>query len=106
MDDLIKKLDRTVSLPGLTNSWGYPIRTRIDMLSTGIRTPLGIKITGPDSKGISELAQEIETVLRKVQGTRSVFAERIEGGHYLDIEVDREKAARYGITVADGERHN
>jgi Cu(I)/Ag(I) efflux system membrane protein CusA/SilA len=104
MDDLIKKLDRTVSLPGLTNSWGYPIRTRIDMLSTGIRTPLGIKITGPDSKGISELAQEIETVLRKVQGTRSVFAERIEGGHYLDIEVDREKAARYGITVADVER--
>ena len=104
IDDLIKKLDRTVSLPGLTNSWGYPIRTRIDMLSTGIRTPLGIKITGPDSKGISELAQEIETVLRTVSGTRSVFAERIEGGHYLDIEVDREKAARYGVTVADVER--
>lgn len=104
IDDLIKKLDRTVSLPGLTNSWGYPIRTRIDMLSTGIRTPLGIKITGPNSKGISELAQEIETVLRTVSGTRSVFAERIEGGHYLDIEVDREKAARYGVTVTDVER--
>ena len=103
-EDFIKKLDREVNLPGLTNSWGYPIRTRIDMLSTGIRTPLGIKITGPDSKGISELAQEIETVLRKINGTRSVFAERIEGGHYLDIEVDRDRAARYGITVADVEQ--
>ena len=104
VEDFIKKLDREVSLPGLTNSWGYPIRTRIDMLSTGIRTPLGIKITGPESKGISELAQEIETVLRHIPGTRSVFAERIEGGHYLDIEVDREKAARYGVTVADVEQ--
>jgi len=103
-EDFIKKLDREVNLPGLTNSWGYPIRTRIDMLSTGIRTPLGIKITGPDSKGISELAQQIETVLRKINGTRSVFAERIEGGHYLDIEVDRGRAARYGVTVADVER--
>src|ERR1039458_8578656 len=103
-EDFIKKLDREVNLPGLTNSWGYPIRTRIDMLSTGIRTPLGIKITGPDSKGISELAQEIEAVLRKIKGTRSVFAERIEGGHYLDIEVDRDRAARYGITIADVEQ--
>lgn len=99
-EELIKKLDQVVSLPGLTNSWGYPIRTRIDMLSTGIRTPLGIKITGPDAKGISELAQQVETVLRQINGTRSVFAERVEGGHYLDIEVDREQAARYGITVA------
>jgi Cu(I)/Ag(I) efflux system membrane protein CusA/SilA len=99
-EDLIKKLDSVVSLPGLTNSWGYPIRTRIDMLSTGIRTPLGIKITGSDSREISELAKQIEIVLRQIKGTRSVFAERIEGGHYLDIEVDREQAARYGITVA------
>jgi Cu(I)/Ag(I) efflux system membrane protein CusA/SilA len=104
IEDFIKKLDREVSLPGLTNSWGYPIRTRIDMLSTGIRTPLGIKITGPDVKGISELAQQIEAVLRNIKGTRSVFAERIEGGHYLDIEVDRNQAARYGITVADVEQ--
>ena len=103
-EDFIKKLDSKVNLPGLTNSWGYPIRTRIDMLSTGIRTPLGIKITGPDSKGISELAQQIESVLRNINGTRSVFAERIEGGHYLDIEVDRDRAARYGITVADVEQ--
>jgi Cu(I)/Ag(I) efflux system membrane protein CusA/SilA len=104
IEDFIKKLDREVNLPGLTNSWGYPIRTRIDMLSTGIRTPLGIKITGPDSKGISALAQEIEAVLRKIEGTRSVFAERIEGGHYLDIDVDRDRAARYGIRVADVEQ--
>ncbi|HSM98945.1 MAG TPA: efflux RND transporter permease subunit, partial [Gallionella sp.] len=104
VEDFIKKLDREVNLPGLTNSWGYPIRTRIDMLSTGIRTPLGIKITGPDTRGISELAQEIETVLRKIEGTRSVFAERIEGGHYLDIDVDRDRAARYGVTVADVEQ--
>jgi copper/silver efflux system protein len=103
-EDFIRKLDSEVNLPGLTNSWGYPIRTRIDMLSTGIRTPLGIKITGPDVKGISELAQQIETVLRNIKGTRSVFAERIEGGHYLDIEVDRDRAARYGITVADVEQ--
>jgi Cu(I)/Ag(I) efflux system membrane protein CusA/SilA len=103
-EDFIRKLDSEVNLPGLTNSWGYPIRTRIDMLSTGIRTPLGIKITGPDVKGISELAQEIEMVLRNIKGTRSVFAERIEGGHYLDIEVDRDRAARYGITVADVEQ--
>ena len=100
VEDLIGKLDSVVNLPGLTNSWGYPIRTRIDMLSTGIRTPLGIKITGSDATEISELAQQIETVLRQIKGTRSVFAERIAGGHYLDIEVDREQVARYGITVA------
>ena len=104
VEDFIKKLDREVNLPGLTNSWGYPIRTRIDMLSTGIRTPLGIKITGPDAKGISQLAKEIEVALRKIEGTRSVFAERIAGGHYLDIEVDRDRAARYGISIADVEQ--
>ena len=101
IDDLIAKLDKTVNLPGLTNSWGYPIRTRIDMLSTGIRTPVGIKITGPDLKGIGELSEAIEATLRKVQGTRSVFAERVTGGRYLDVEIDRDQAARYGISAAD-----
>lgn len=101
IDDLIAKLDREVHLPGLTNSWGYPIRTRIDMLATGIRTPLGIKITGPDLGGIARLAGELEAVLKKVPGTQSVFAERVVGGHYLDIEVNRHNAARYGVTVAD-----
>ena len=101
IEDLIAKLDREVHLPGLTNSWGYPIRTRIDMLATGIRTPLGIKITGSDLGGIAQLAAEIETVLKKISGTRNVFAERVVGGHYLDIEVNRSRAARYGVTVAD-----
>jgi Cu(I)/Ag(I) efflux system membrane protein CusA/SilA len=101
IEDLIAKLNSEVHLPGLTNSWGYPIRTRIDMLATGIRTPLGIKITGPDLAGISELAGEVEAVLKKVSGTRNVFAERVVGGHYLDIEVNRHSAARYGVTVDD-----
>lgn len=103
VDDLIAKLDREIRLPGLTNSWGYPIRTRIDMLVTGIRTPLGIKITGPDLKGIAELGVEIEAALKKIPGTQNVFAERVVGGHYLDIEVNRFNAARYGVTVADVE---
>ena len=103
VEELIAKLDRETRLPGLTNSWGYPIRTRIDMLATGIRTPLGIKITGPDLRGIAELGVEIETVLGKIPGTRNVFAERVVGGHYLDIEVNRSNAARYGVTVADVE---
>ena len=101
VEDLIAKLDREVRLPGLTNSWGYPIRTRIDMLATGIRTPLGIKITGPDMGGISELGIEIEAALKKVPGTQNVFAERVVGGHYLDIQVNRPNAGRYGVSVAD-----
>lgn len=101
VEDLIAKLDREVRLPGLTNSWGYPIRTRIDMLATGIRTPLGIKITGPDMGGISELGIEIEAALMKVPGTQNVFAERVVGGHYLDIQVNRPNAGRYGVTVAN-----
>ncbi|HEY5993015.1 MAG TPA: CusA/CzcA family heavy metal efflux RND transporter [Gallionellaceae bacterium] len=100
-DELMDKLDREVRLPGLTNSWGYPIRTRIDMLATGIRTPLGIKITGPDLGGIAELAEQIEAALKNVEGTRAVFAERTSGGHYLDIAIDRRQAARYGVSVAD-----
>ena len=104
VEDLIAKLDREVRLPGLTNSWGYPIRTRIDMLATGIRTPLGIKITGPDMGGISELGIEIEAALKKVPGTQNVFAERVVGGHYLDIQVNRPNAGRYGVTVADIEK--
>ena len=104
MEDLIQKLDERVRLPGLTNSWGYPIRTRIDMLSTGIKTPLGIKVTGPDLVVIAQLAQEIEAAIRSVPGTRTVFAERATGGHYLDIDIDRARAARYGVSVADVQR--
>lgn len=104
IEQLIAKLDRTVRLPGLTNSWGYPIRTRIDMLSTGIRTAVGVKITGPDLDGIAALAETIEAVLKQVPGTRAVFGERVAGGRYLDIDIDRAQAARYGVTVADVQR--
>ncbi|MDP3498666.1 MAG: CusA/CzcA family heavy metal efflux RND transporter [Candidatus Nitrotoga sp.] len=104
VEQLIHKLDDQVRLPGLTNSWGYPIRTRIDMLSTGIRTPLGIKVTGPDLAGIAELAQQIAAAIKNVPGTRTVFAERATGGRYLDIDINRAQAARYGVTVADVQR--
>ena len=104
IDDIIRKLDSTVHLPGLTNAWGYPIRTRIDMLSTGIRTVLGVKVTGADLEGISEAAQNIETALKNVPGTRTVFAERAASGRYIDIEVNRFQAARYGISTADVKR--
>lgn len=104
VEELIQKLDRTVRLPGLTNSWGYPIRTRIDMLSTGIRTAVGIKITGPDLAGIAALAEKLEATLKKIPGTRAVFGERVTGGRYLDIDIDRAQAARYGVTVAAVQR--
>lgn len=104
IDDIIHRLDTTVQLPGLTNAWGFPIRTRIDMLSTGIRTVLGIKITGSDLAGISELAQTIEAALKDVPGTRAVFAERAASGRYINIEVNRFHAARYGISSADIKR--
>jgi len=105
IDALVHKLDNQVRLPGLTNSWGYPIRTRIDMLSTGIRTALGIKVMGPDLEGISDLAQEIESVIaNNVPGTRNAFADRATGGHYVDITLDRAQAARYGVTAADVQR--
>ncbi|MBZ0093450.1 MAG: CusA/CzcA family heavy metal efflux RND transporter, partial [Sulfuricellaceae bacterium] len=103
-EELVRKLDRAVRLPGLTNSWGYPIRTRIDMLSTGIRTPIGLKITGPDLNTVADLAQQIEAVLSKLPGTRNVFADRVSGGRYIDIVVDRFQAARYGVSVADVQR--
>ncbi len=101
VEQLIEKLQREVQLPGLTNSWAYPIRTRIDMLSTGIRTPLGIKISGPDLAGIAAIGEQIETVLKRLPGTQSVFAERVTSGHYLDVDVNRAQAARYGVTIAD-----
>ncbi len=101
IDDVIHRLDSTVHLPGLTNAWGYPIRTRIDMLSTGIRTVLGVKVTGPDLPGISVAAQRIEAALKNVPGTRGVFAERVAGGRYIDIDVDRFQAARYGVNPGE-----
>src|SRR3546814_3116577 len=104
LDGLIRDLDRSVRLPGLTNSGGYPIRTRIDMLSTGIRSALGVKVTWPDLRGISELTAQLETILRGVAGTRAVFGDRLTGGRYIDVDIDRVRAAQYGVRAADIER--
>src|SRR3569623_44316 len=104
VEELIQKLARAVRLPGLTNSWGYPIRTRIDMLSTGIRAAVGLKLTGPDLAVIAALAKTLEATLKKIPGTRAVFGERGTGGRYLDIDIDRAQAARYGVTVATVQR--
>ncbi len=100
-DKLIRDLDRAIQFPGLTNSWTMPIRTRIDMLSTGIKTPVGIKVAGPDLETLETIAKQIEAVVTPLEGTLSAYAERVMGGSYLDIEVDRESAARYGLTVGD-----
>ena len=98
---LIVEMDRALRIPGLTNAWTMPIKTRVDMLSTGIRTPVGLKISGPDLDTLNKLGIEAEGILRDVPGTQSAFAERTVGGNYLDIKVDRQKAARYGLNVAD-----
>ncbi len=95
------ELDEVVKFPGLSNAWGYPIKTRIDMLATGIRTPVGIKIMGPDLATIQRLGREIEDILRPVPGTTSVYAERTATGRYIDVDIDRVAAARYGLNVKD-----
>jgi Cu(I)/Ag(I) efflux system membrane protein CusA/SilA len=100
-DKLIAELDKALQFPGVANSWTMPIKARIDMLSTGIRTPIGIKVFGKDLAEMEKLAREIEAVVKAVPGTTSAFAERITGGFYLDITPDREQLARYGLAVGD-----
>jgi Cu(I)/Ag(I) efflux system membrane protein CusA/SilA len=100
-DDLIAELDRAVQLPGVTNAWTMPIKTRIDMLSTGIKTPVGIKVAGPDLTTLQSIAEQVESVVKPLPGTLSVYAERVMGGSYIDFRIDREAAARYGIKVGD-----
>ena len=100
-DQLIAAMDSAVRLPGVTNAWTMPIKGRIDMLATGIRTPVGVKIFGPDLGELERLGREVEDALRMVPGTRSVFAERAESGYYLDIVIDRAAAARHGLNVGD-----
>ncbi len=100
-DKLISELNQAIQFPGLTNAWTMPIKTRIDMLSTGIKTPVGIKLSGPDLTILQELGREVEAVIRQVPGTLSVYAERVMGGNYLNFNIQREALARYGLTVGD-----
>ena len=100
-EKLIEELDRTINIPGVTNAWTMPIKTRVDMLSTGIKTPVGIKIAGDDLATLEELGMRIEAIVRDIPGTLSVYSERVVGGNYIDYNIDRLKAARYGLTVGD-----
>ncbi len=100
-DELIAELDRAVQIPGLTNAWTMPIKTRIDMLSTGIKTPVGIKIGGPDLRTLEGIAKRVEAVVKPLPGTLSAYAERVMGGSYLDFDIDRQAAARFGLNVGD-----
>ncbi|MGE0443405.1 MAG: efflux RND transporter permease subunit [Gemmatimonadales bacterium] len=101
MESLVAAMDSAVRMPGVTNAWTMPIKGRIDMLATGIRTPVGIKIFGPDLETLERLGREIEEMVKMVPGTRSVFAERAQSGYYLDIDIDRAAAARHGLNVGD-----
>jgi Cu(I)/Ag(I) efflux system membrane protein CusA/SilA len=101
IDKLIAEMDAALQFPGVANSWTMPIKARIDMLSTGIRTPIGIKVFGKDLQAIEQLAKEIESVVKAVPGTSSAYAERITGGYYLDIVPDREQLGRYGVSVGE-----
>jgi Cu(I)/Ag(I) efflux system membrane protein CusA/SilA len=101
VDKLIAELDQALQFPGVSNAWTMPIRARIDMLSTGIRTPVGIKVFGTDLAEMERLAKDIEAVVRTIPGTASAFAERITGGFYLNIEPDRHALARYGLTIGE-----
>ena len=100
-DALVAAMDSAVKLPGITNAWTMPIKGRNDMLATGIRTPVGIKVFGPDLAALERIGREIENAVRMVPGTRSVFAERAVSGYYLDIDIDRRAAARHGLNVGD-----
>jgi len=100
-EKLIAELDQIVKFPGVTNAWTMPIKTRIDMLSTGIKTPVGIKIAGPDLNVLQDIGQRVEAVVKGLPGTLSAYAERVMGGTYVDFEIEREAAARYGLTVGD-----
>ncbi|WP_415901810.1 efflux RND transporter permease subunit [Neptuniibacter sp. QD29_5] len=100
-EKLTKELDKIVKLPGLTNAWVMPIKTRIDMLATGIKTPVGLKVAGPDLKVIEDIGKQLEQVLVDVEGTSSVYSERVAGGRYVKVDIQRQKAARYGLNIAD-----
>ncbi|GAA0212224.1 CusA/CzcA family heavy metal efflux RND transporter [Kangiella japonica] len=98
-DSIKDELNALVKFPGLTNAWVMPIKTRIDMLSTGIKTPVGIKVAGPDLAVIEDIGKQLESILKDIPGTSSVYSERVAGGRYIDIDIDRVRAARYGLTI-------
>ncbi len=98
-DELIAEMDRALQIPGISNAWTMPIKARVDMLTTGVRTPVGIKVFGSDIQEIERIGESIEKALRDISGTRSVFAERVAGGYFVDFEPRREMLARYGITI-------
>jgi copper/silver efflux system protein len=100
-DQLIEEMNVALQIPGLSNLWVQPIRNRIDMLSTGIKSPVGIKIAGPDLKVIEKLGEEVEATVKQVPGTRSAYAERVQGGRYVEVRIDRLRAARFGLSLAD-----
>ncbi|HET6330987.1 MAG TPA: efflux RND transporter permease subunit [Holophagaceae bacterium] len=100
-EQLIQRMDGALQIPGFTNAWTMPIKNRLDMLSTGIRTPVGLKVSGPDLKEVQRLAVEAEGILQKLPDTRSAFAERVAGGWYLDFTPKREALARYGLSIGD-----
>src|SRR5258708_19408178 len=94
-------MNAALQIPGLSNLWVQPIRNRIDMLSTGIKSPVGIKIAGPDLQVMETLGEQVEAAVRQVPGTRSAYAERVQGGRYVEVRIDRVRAARFGLTLAD-----
>jgi Cu(I)/Ag(I) efflux system membrane protein CusA/SilA len=100
-DDLINEMDQKLQIPGQTNAWTMPIRNRIDMLTTGIRTPVGIKVFGADLKQIETIGKQLEGIVQKIPGTRSVYGERVSGGYFVDFDLNRAAIARYGLTIKD-----
>src|SRR3546814_3589767 len=99
--ELMDEMDRAIHIPGVANAWTMPIKTRIDMLSTGIKTPIGIKVSGPDLSELARIGRDIEVAMKQLPETLSAFADRAVGGYYLDFDIRREDAARYGLTVGD-----
>ena len=100
-DDIRRELDALIQVPGLTNAWVMPIKTRIDMLATGIKTPVGIKVAGPDLDVIQDIGEQLEDIIAAVPGTASVYSERVAGGRYIKVDIDRSRAARYGMNITD-----
>ena len=102
-EKLIDEMNQKMQIPGTTNAWTMPIKARIDMLSTGVRTPVGIKIYGPDLNEIEKIGTQLEQIIKPLPGTRSVYAERVSGGYFVDFTLKREQLARYGLTIQDAE---